>query len=302
MKLRVNLAPWLGLVHSPHPHPTGHVASKPALVEQLADGLRLRIPPDELARIGKLAGMLGLNDLEDDSVGAVLQRPLRFALLDASLLSRQFWLMLSVLAPGWDLVATAAEPQDLLDQLASPDAPEADVVIADPTGLCSHCVVSCLGVTDCCPLLGHRELVGKLPPVLLYLREGDVRLACQALAAGVRGFQLHRRGLMGLRDAVLAVVQGAIWIDPDLSADLTQVLQREALERGNSGVESDVQLSEREKDVLLEMERGLRISEVAANLMVSENTVKTHLRRIYEKLGVDNRHDAVSRARLTGQL
>ncbi|MFQ6539434.1 MULTISPECIES: helix-turn-helix transcriptional regulator [Aphanothece] len=36
--------------------------------------------------------------------------------------------------------------------------------------------------------------------------------------------------------------------------------------------------------------------------MVSENTVKTHLRRIYEKLGVDNRHDSVSRCRPTGQL
>jgi DNA-binding NarL/FixJ family response regulator len=278
------------------------VALQPAQVERLADGLRLRIPPDELARIGKLASLLGLNDLEDDSVGAVLQRPLRFALLDASLLSRQFWLMLSVLAPGWDLVAAAADPGELLAQLDSPDAPETDVVIADPTGLCSRCVVSCLGDRDCCPLLAHRELIAQLPPVLLYLREGDIRLACQALAAGVRGFQLHCRGMMGLRDAVLAVVQGAIWIDPDLSADFTQVLQREALARGSGGVESDVQLSEREREVLLALERGLRISDVATDLVLSENTVKTHLRRIYEKLGVDNRHDAVSRARLTGQL
>jgi ATP/maltotriose-dependent transcriptional regulator MalT len=46
----------------------------------------------------------------------------------------------------------------------------------------------------------------------------------------------------------------------------------------------------------------MRICEVASEPVLSENTVKTHLRRIYEKLGVDNRHDAVSRARLTGQL
>jgi ATP/maltotriose-dependent transcriptional regulator MalT len=44
------------------------------------------------------------------------------------------------------------------------------------------------------------------------------------------------------------------------------------------------------------------VSDVARSLVLSENTVKTHLRRIYEKLGVDNRHDAVLRARLTGQL
>lgn len=255
-----------------------------------------------MARIDSLASVLGLNELEDDSVGAVLKRPVRFALLDASLLIRQFWHMLSVLAPGWDMVAVAPTLDELMAQLAAPDAPRVDVVIADPTGLCSRCVVSCLGDSESCPLLGQREVLEQLPPVLLYLREGDIRLACQALAMGVRGFQLHRRGMIGLRDAVLAVVQGSIWIDPDLSSDFTKVLQREAISRGSLDAEPDVQLSDRERDVLLALEQGLRLAEVAATLVLSENTVKTHLRRIYDKLGVDNRHDAVSRARLTGQL
>lgn len=278
------------------------MASDDLQVTRVEDGILLRIPPDEMARIGVLANLLGLNELEDDSVGAVLKRPVRFALLDASLLNRQFWLMLSVLAPGWDMVAVSPTLADLVAQLSAPDAPGADVVIADPTGLCSRCVVSCLGDAESCPLLGQGKALEQLPPVLLYLREGDIRLACQALAMGVRGFQLHRRGMMGLRDAVLAVVQGAIWIDPDLSADFTQVLQREAIARGSSDLEAEVRLSDRERDVLLALEKGLRLVDVANSLLVSENTIKTHLRRIYEKLGVDNRHDAVSRARLTGQL
>jgi DNA-binding NarL/FixJ family response regulator len=278
------------------------VASDDLQVTRVQDGIQLRIPPDEMARIGVLANLLGLNELEDDSVGAVLKRPVRFALLDASLLNRQFWLMLSVLAPGWDMVAVSPTLDDLVAQLAAPDAAGADLVIADPTGLCSRCVVSCLGDGESCPLLGERNKLEQLPPVLLYLREGDIRLACQALAMGVRGFQLHRRGMLGLRDAVLAVVQGAIWIDPDLSADFTQVLQREAIARGSGDVEAEVQLSDREREVLLALEQGQRLIDVANLLVVSENTIKTHLRRIYEKLGVDNRHDAVSRARLTGQL
>ena len=278
------------------------MASDDLQVTRVQDGIQLRIPPDEMARIGVLANLLGLNELEDDSVGAVLKRPVRFALLDASLLNRQFWLMLSVLAPGWDMVAVSPTLDDLVAQLAAPDAAGADLVIADPTGLCSRCVVSCLGDGESCPLLGERNKLEQLPPVLLYLREGDIRLACQALAMGVRGFQLHRRGMLGLRDAVLAVVQGAIWIDPDLSADFTQVLQREAIARGSGDVEAEVQLSDREREVLLALEQGQRLIDVANLLVVSENTIKTHLRRIYEKLGVDNRHDAVSRARLTGQL
>lgn len=278
------------------------MASDDLQVTRVQDGIQLRIPPDEMARIGVLANLLGLNELEDDSVGAVLKRPVRFALLDASLLNRQFWLMLSVLAPGWDMVAVAPTLDELVAQLAALDAPGADLVIADPTGLCSRCVVSCLGDGESCPLLGERNKLEQLPPVLLYLREGDIRLACQALAMGVRGFQLHRRGMLGLRDAVLAVVQGAIWIDPDLSADFTQVLQREAIARGSGDVEAEVQLSDREREVLLALEQGQRLIDVAKSLVLSESTVKTHLRRIYDKLGVDNRHDAVSRARLTGQL
>ena len=278
------------------------MASDHLRVTRVEDGIKLRIPPDEMARIDSLASVLGLNELEDDSVGAVLKRPVRFALLDASLLIRQFWHMLSVLAPGWDMVAVAPTLDELMAQLAAPDAPRVDVVIADPTGLCSRCVVSCLGDSESCPLLGQREVLEQLPPVLLYLREGDIRLACQALAMGVRGFQLHRRGMIGLRDAVLAVVQGSIWMDPDLSSDFTKVLQREAISRGSLDAEPDVQLSDREREVLLALEQGLRLADVAATLVLSENTVKTHLRRIYDKLGVDNRHDAVSRARLTGQL
>ena len=278
------------------------MASDHLRVARVEDGIKLRIPPDEMARIDSLASVLGLNELEDDSVGAVLKRPVRFALLDASLLIRQFWHMLSVLAPGWDMVAVAPTLDELMAQLAAPHAPRVDVVIADPTGLCSRCVVSCLGDSESFPLLGQREVLEQLPPVLLYLREGDIRLACQALAMGVRGFQLHRRGMIGLRDAVLAVVQGSIWIDPDLSSDFTKVLQREAISRGSLDAEPDVQLSDRERDVLLALEQGQRLIDVAKSLVLSESTVKTHLRRIYDKLGVDNRHDAVSRARLTGQL
>ena len=278
------------------------MASDHLRVARVEDGIKLRIPPDEMARIDSLASVLGLNELEDDSVGAVLKRPVRFALLDASLLIRQFWHMLSVLAPGWDMVAVAPTLDELMAQLAAPDAPRVDVVIADPTGLCSRYVVSCLGDSESCPLLGQREVLEQLPPVLLYLREGDIRLACEALAMGVRGFQLHRRGMIGLRDAVLAVVQGSIWIDPDLSSDFTKVLQREAISRGSLDAEPAVQLSDRERDVLLALEQGLRLADVAATLVLSENTVKTHLRRIYDKLGVDNRHDAVSRARFTCQL
>lgn len=268
-----------------------------------AEGLLLQLSSDEIARIEALRARLGLNSLTHDSVGAVLGRPVRIAVLDASLLARQFWLILTVLAPSWELVAVAESVEDLLAQLAEEGHEAVDVVLADPTGLCKRCQLTCQASFDTCPLIGKEQLLAELPPVLLHLREGDVRLACRAMAAGVRGFQLHRSGLMALRDAVLALTRGGIWIDPEFTRDLASLLPTPP---GSSSVAHEQEiarlLSSREQEVLLCLERGSTITEVAAQLILSENTVKTHLRRIYEKLDVHNHRDAVSVARLTGIL
>ena len=267
------------------------------------EGLLISLEPAEMARLEAAATKVGLNGLTDDSIGAVLGRPVRIALLDGSLLERQFWLLLFFLTPSWELVAISSSLEELTRELAAEGMPKPDLVIADPTGLCQQCPVSCLGDLQSCPLLSHREVLEQLPPVLLHLRKGDINLACRAMQAGVKGLQLHRRGLMGLRDAVLAVVSGNIWIDPDLSRDLLGLLRTSgSLLAPAAGGEIELLLSKREQQVLLALEKNAKVADVASSLVLSENTIKTHLRRIYEKLNVDNRHDAVMRARLTGQL
>jgi DNA-binding NarL/FixJ family response regulator len=184
-------------------------------------------------------------------VGAVLGRPVRIALLDGSLLERQFWLLLFFLTPSWELVAIAENLEDLRGELADDKVPTPDLVIADPTGLCRRCPVSCLGDLESCPLLSLREAIEGLPPVLLHLRKGDMSLACRAMSAGVKGLQLHGRGLMGLRDAALAVVSGNVWIDPDLSSDLLGML-RAAVSAPEAAANGDAEmlLSPREREVL----------------------------------------------------
>ena len=267
------------------------------------EGLLIQLEPAEVSRLEAVAAKVGLNGLTDDSVGAVLGRPVRIALLDGSLLERQFWLLLFFLTPSWELVAIAENLEDLKGELADDTIPAPDLVIADPTGLCKRCPVSCLGDLESCPLLSHRDTIERLPPLLLHLRKGDMSLACRAMSAGVRGLQLHGRGLMGLRDAVLAVVSGNVWIDPELSSDLLGMLRDAATPPETAAhADADMLLSPREREVLQTLEGGAKVAQVAKVLMLSENTVKTHLRRIYEKLGVDNRQDALLRARVTGQL
>jgi LuxR family maltose regulon positive regulatory protein len=61
-------------------------------------------------------------------------------------------------------------------------------------------------------------------------------------------------------------------------------------------------LSERQLEILRLLERRMTNAEIAQTLVLSPNTVKTHLRHIYEKLGVHDRRQAVSRARELGLL
>jgi LuxR family maltose regulon positive regulatory protein len=63
-----------------------------------------------------------------------------------------------------------------------------------------------------------------------------------------------------------------------------------------------VELSGRERDVLRRLARMRTTEEIAADLYVSVNTVKTHLKSAYRKLAVNRRGDAVNRARELGQL
>lgn len=65
---------------------------------------------------------------------------------------------------------------------------------------------------------------------------------------------------------------------------------------------SSAELSQREMDVLLGMTEGLSNAEIAAELVLAEDTVKTHARRLFRKLGAGDRADAVARGFRSGLL
>jgi DNA-binding CsgD family transcriptional regulator len=71
-------------------------------------------------------------------------------------------------------------------------------------------------------------------------------------------------------------------------------------ENGNSKARIGLGISERELTVLREIAAGRSNKEIAARLEVSPNTVKTHVARLFDKLGAKRRTDAVNRARELG--
>jgi DNA-binding CsgD family transcriptional regulator len=71
---------------------------------------------------------------------------------------------------------------------------------------------------------------------------------------------------------------------------------------GNPKAQAALGISPRELTILKELAAGHSNKEIAANLNVSPNTVKTHVSRLYEKLGSNRRTDAINKARELGIL
>lgn len=79
-------------------------------------------------------------------------------------------------------------------------------------------------------------------------------------------------------------------------------VRRVADTKGNPAAQGSLGISARELEVLRELAAGHSSKEIARHLAVSPNTVKTHVARLFEKLGARRRTDAVQRARELGLI
>lgn len=94
-------------------------------------------------------------------------------------------------------------------------------------------------------------------------------------------------GLTGLLFLAVGTLGGIIWHRRRSAASAKSL----------SGVLESSELSAREQDVLLLIAQGLSNHDISARLSISINTTKTHVARIFEKLGAKRRTEAVARAR-----
>lgn len=141
----------------------------------------------------------------------------------------------------------------------------------------------------------HLRRTGIVTPILMLTvsrREEDL---FGAIAAGADGYLLKNAEPEDLHKAILAVAQGKGVLSPDVTLE---VMRRVAEHDTHPLPDEKVKelLSKRELDVLTCMAQGLVTTEIGAKLAISENTVKTHVRRILEKLKAANRTEAVSKA------
>lgn len=161
-------------------------------------------------------------------------------------------------------------------------------------------------------LTATRQIVRALPgvKVLLLTTFDDSEYVYDGIRAGAIGYLLKDAETAELIDSIRAAYRGQALYRTDAAAEaLSRVVQTSQDEYRmdhvvspsenkiiKAGKEAELLLGEltyRELEVLQEMARGLRNDEIARNLFVTEGTVKTHVHRILQKFGVDDRTQAV---------
>jgi DNA-binding NarL/FixJ family response regulator len=136
--------------------------------------------------------------------------------------------------------------------------------------------------------------------ILILSDSAQDRRVAHALSLGARGYILRDATVTEMANAIRAAHSGILVLHPALAAPLIETAkQAEETARENpdeGGVELIEPLSARELDVLRLMARGKANKQIAAELVITEHTVKFHIRAILGKLGAANRTEAVTLA------
>ena len=123
--------------------------------------------------------------------------------------------------------------------------------------------------------------------VLILSAHTESAVVFQALQEGAAGYLAKDSKRAEIVEAVLDVAKGKTVVPPELAAGLAGEIRMRAQSTGPA-------LSEREREVLQAFARGLSVQQVAGELFIGVSTVKTHVQRLYEKLGVSDRAAAVA--------
>jgi len=203
--------------------------------------------------------------------------PLRVFLADDHTIVREGLRALINANPDMKVVGEAADGATAVTKVAELDP---DVVVVDIS-------MPGLNGAKATALLKDAKPARKVLALTLHEERSYVRLL---LDAGASGYVLKRSAAEELIHAIKAVADGRIYLDPSLAGGVLESLRNRPTKVGD---DSEVELSQREAEVLRLIALGYSNKEIAAKLELSVKTVETYKKRSVEKLGLRSRVDIV---------
>ena len=212
--------------------------------------------------------------------------PVRVLLADDQAMVREGLAVLLGAQPGLEVVGEAADGAEAVARAAELDP---DVVLMDVR----------MPVLDGIEATRRIVAAGGPARVLVLTTFDEDEHVYAALRAGASGYVLKSASAAALAEAVRVVAAGEALLAPSVTARLLADFARAGAPRAPDRRRL-AGLTERETEVLALVARGLSNAEVAAHLVVAEETVKTHVSRLLGKLGLRDRTQAVVFAYETG--
>jgi DNA-binding NarL/FixJ family response regulator len=137
-----------------------------------------------------------------------------------------------------------------------------------------------------------RQVKKKIPRtqfMMFTVYENDEKVF-EALKAGASGYLLKNTGLLQITESLKELYNGGSPMSSNIARKLVTIF------REQPEAEPVETLSKRENEVLQLLSKGLLYKEIADQLTISTGTVRQHIHRIYEKLHVQNRTEAINKA------
>ncbi len=187
-------------------------------------------------------------------------------------------------SPGFRVVGKLCSVEEMLAKL---DWNRPDVVLMD------------IGLPGLSGIEGTRRLAERSdnPKVLMLTVNADDERVFEAICAGACGYLLKDTPPSKLLEAIEEVIRGGVPMSSDIARKVVTMF-REVM--GTKTKQYD--LSCRELEVLTHLSRGYSYQTTARRLFLSTNTVRFHVRNIYEKLHVHSKSEAVLKAFRAGLI
>ncbi len=208
---------------------------------------------------------------------------IRLFVVDDHVLFRHGLISLLSDMPEFQVVGEAGSGEEALHRIPQQDV---DVVLLD---------VNMPGLNGVDTLWALRKQGYENQVLMLTVSQQEEHLI-GAILAGASGYVLKNVEPETLRRTLLDVVQGKAVLSPEMTTHVLKIMRRSGERQAQEG------LSKREQQVLRCLAHGSTTAQIAAELYISENTVKTHIRHILKKLKVNNRVEAVAKATQEGLI
>lgn len=185
---------------------------------------------------------------------------------------------LSTLINGSDGFRCVSAHRNAEAALASFTAVKPDVVLMDIN-------LPQMSGIDCVRKL---KLVSPTTQIIMHTVYEDSENIFESLQAGASGYLLKRTPPTKLLEAIVEVHAGGSPMSSTIARKVVQTFHRQG--QSKSAQEN---LTAREEEILAELAKGFRYQEIADNLFINVETVRSHIHKIYEKLHVRSRTEAV---------